>query len=239
LGVVIQLDVRRQRYTKRGQFREDLIHGADLISLTDERFASVASLKGKRRVYTLSAAVTAIRKYVEMHPGTEVLWNQFFELLTFDALIGGTDRHYYNWGVLQNADTGAFLRLAPAFDNGMSLLWKLEEYAPIFLADPWTHRFALRAESMFKKDDCVGKYRLCDALEALHEQGDYENSNIASELLDRLRDVNPERIRSVIIKNVPKSDEFGTSVENLNIVSSYTMERYTILVDTLARMVRQ
>ncbi|HWP61796.1 MAG TPA: hypothetical protein VN495_04295, partial [Candidatus Paceibacterota bacterium] len=34
-GVLIQLDVRRQKDTRRGQFRENLIHGTDLISLVD------------------------------------------------------------------------------------------------------------------------------------------------------------------------------------------------------------
>lgn len=55
--------------------------------------------------------------------------------LTFDALIGNTDRHHENWGTLFHSSTGAeiiigeteyshqkpILTLAPAFDNGTSL----------------------------------------------------------------------------------------------------------------------
>lgn len=44
-------------------------------------------------------------------------------MLTFDALIGNTDRHQENWGLL--VDVGSpprvSLELAPAFDNGTSL----------------------------------------------------------------------------------------------------------------------
>lgn len=105
-GVLIQLAVRRQRDTRRGQFRENLIHGADLISLVDRGFAKVKNLKEKRRLYTLESTVAALRKYVSKHPDAVILWEQFFELLVFDALIGGTDRHYYNWGILEKADNG-------------------------------------------------------------------------------------------------------------------------------------
>ncbi len=42
--------------------------------------------------------------------------------LAFDALIGNTDRHSENWGLLALLDAGGVkYRLAPAFDNGTSL----------------------------------------------------------------------------------------------------------------------
>ena len=103
------------------------------ISLVDKKFAGVKNLKEKRKIYTLDSAIKAKRSYVKKHPGSEKLWEQFFELLVFDALIGGTDRHYYNWGVLEKADNGKFLRLAPAFDNEVSFMWKMEEYRTQFM----------------------------------------------------------------------------------------------------------
>lgn len=44
-------------------------------------------------------------------------------MLTFDALIGNTDRHHENWGFLVRSRrrAPAHFRLAPAFDNGTSL----------------------------------------------------------------------------------------------------------------------
>ena len=49
---------------------------------------------------------SSARKYIADHKNSEILWEQFFELLVFDALIGGTDRHYNNWGILEKADSG-------------------------------------------------------------------------------------------------------------------------------------
>lgn len=51
-------------------------------------------------------------------------WPQAWaRMLTFDALIGNTDRHHENWGFLvrPRRDAPADFRLAPAFDNGTSL----------------------------------------------------------------------------------------------------------------------
>ncbi len=46
-------------------------------------------------------------------------WRQWWvDTLLFDALIGNTDRHQDNWGLIFNATN---IRLAPAFDNGTSL----------------------------------------------------------------------------------------------------------------------
>lgn len=51
-------------------------------------------------------------------------------LLTFDALIGNSDRHPENWGFLKqmSADRGASMwAFAPAFDNGTSLGYELRD----------------------------------------------------------------------------------------------------------------
>jgi len=236
IGVLIQLDVRRQRDTRRGQFREDLIHGTDLISLVDKKFAGVRNLKEKRKIYTLDTAVKAIRSYVKKHPEATELWDQFFELLTFDALIGGTDRHYYNWGVLEKADNGKFLRLAPAFDNGVSLLWKMEEYRPKFMQDIWQRNFPAKAQAMFKKPN-GGKYSLFEVLEALYRTGDYSGSTIVQDILDRISNVRESRITSIILNNVPQSAEFKTSNDELKVVSLYVKVRLEILKEVLRRLI--
>lgn len=52
-------------------------------------------------------------------------------MLTFDALIGNTDRHQENWGLLfgLGSQPQVFLELAPAFDNGTSLGHELDQSA--------------------------------------------------------------------------------------------------------------
>ena len=47
---------------------------------------------------------------------------QFAEYVVLDAVIGNTDRHHENWGILQTwADEGLMGRLAPSFDHASSL----------------------------------------------------------------------------------------------------------------------
>ena len=237
-GVLIQLDVRRERETRRNQFSEDLLHGAALISLVDKTFASLKSERERRKVYTLSLVIKAIRNFVNKHKGSKDIWDQFFELLTFDALIGGTDRHYNNWGILKKADSGEFIRLTPAFDNGISLMWKMDEYRPKFMKDLLQGDFLLKAESMFKKDS-EGKYSLYEVLEELYKRGDFKKSNIVETILRRLDSVKKSRIRSVIMKNVPRNIKFRTSIEELEVISTYVTMRLDILKRILYKLRRK
>ena len=57
----------------------------------------------------------------------------FANLILFDAVVGNLDRHYGNFGLLRDNNTGKFLGLAPIFDNGESLLSK--EIPSVFLND--------------------------------------------------------------------------------------------------------
>lgn len=234
-GVLVQLDVRRQKDTRRNQFREDLLHGADLISIVDKKFGSLKNLKEKRMVYTLNIVVQSIRNYVNNHKNSSNLWDQFFELLVFDALIGGTDRHYYNWGVLEKADTGEFIRLAPAFDNGISLMWKMEEYRPRFMKDLLTRDFPRKAASMFKKNT-GGKFSLYEVLVELYKIGDYRGSNIAQDILDRIARVRTSRIDSVIFNNVPERVRFKTRRSELGLICGYVKIRLELLKQTLREL---
>ena len=46
----------------------------------------------------------------------------YADLMLFDSIIANQDRHYGNFGYLVDNNTGEFLRPAPIFDNGLSLL---------------------------------------------------------------------------------------------------------------------
>ncbi|MBQ9365588.1 MAG: HipA domain-containing protein [Schwartzia sp.] len=45
------------------------------------------------------------------------------DMMIFDAVIGNRDRHLKNFGYLRDNDTGEYLRPAPIFDSGLSLLY--------------------------------------------------------------------------------------------------------------------
>lgn len=48
---------------------------------------------------------------------------KYADMMVFDSLICNQDRHLGNFGYMVNNDTGEFLRPAPIFDNGRSLLY--------------------------------------------------------------------------------------------------------------------
>lgn len=50
-------------------------------------------------------------------------YEDYADMMVFDSLICNQDRHLGNFGYLINNDTGEFMRPAPIFDNGRSLLY--------------------------------------------------------------------------------------------------------------------
>lgn len=53
---------------------------------------------------------------------------EYADMMVFDSLICNKDRHFANFGYLVDNDTGQFLRPAPIFDNGRSLLYDASRY---------------------------------------------------------------------------------------------------------------
>lgn len=100
--------------------RERLVHGADLLN----------RMAGDRQVIR-----TNVRLCAGMGLSDATEW--WGETLTFDALIGNTDRHTQNWGVLVTSRRGAapIHRFAPVFDNGTSLGFQQKEER---IARAWT-----------------------------------------------------------------------------------------------------
>lgn len=235
LGVLVQLDIRRQRDTRRSQFKENLIHGADLIGLVDKKFTRLKSQPERRNAYTLDVVIKALRNYVKKNPKAKIVWEQFFDLLVFDSLIGGTDRHYNNWGILEKADDSQFIRLAPAFDNGISLLWKIDEYGPKFKQDLITQRFIKRPESMFKKSE-GGKYDLYEVLEALYSIPEFQGSFVARKIFKRLSDVKIGLLKTTMLKNIPQNKDFRSEKKDLLIVCQYAIIRLELLKAVLLKI---
>jgi hypothetical protein len=236
-GVLLQLDVRRQRDTRRNQFKENLIHGADLIGFVDKNFTRLKTQPERRNAYTLEVVIKALRNYVVKNKKATIVWEQFFNLLVFDALIGGTDRHYNNWGILQNADYDTFIRLAPAFDNGISLLWKLSEYAPKFKQDLYIQRFIRKPQAMFKKTP-NGKYNLFTVLDAFYDIPELRGSKVAKKIFDRLSKVKPGLLMATMLKNIPQNKEFCSEKQDLLLVCQYAMIRLEMLKNKLLEIDR-
>jgi hypothetical protein len=93
------------------------VHGSDLTS-------PVIRDKKKGRPHSVRYNVRVARRLGVQNAAA--WWGQ---TLVFDALIGNTDRHPDNWGLLVRFADSAAPRyaMAPAFDNGTSLAYELRD----------------------------------------------------------------------------------------------------------------
>ena len=107
---------------------EDLIHGNEILG------GSIVGYEADKRLkqsdHTLSNIIEAIQKLVRTEAEYRPILTQLAGYLVLDALIGNTDRHHENWGLIarypeaggDNPDIArAALRVAPSFDHASSL----------------------------------------------------------------------------------------------------------------------
>ena len=87
------------------------------------------SLQFKQVRYKLLTAISMLRRlqlqlpqgFGKLYPGMAA-HELFIGYLVFDALVGNTDRHHENWGVVVTAENNhAGYYLAPSFDHASSL----------------------------------------------------------------------------------------------------------------------
>ena len=82
-------------------------------------------IKGRQHnLETLSRFITLLRFKYKID-----YWPHWISIFTFDTLIGNTDRHQDNWGILwrRNTQDRMIPRFSPAFDNGTALLHEILE----------------------------------------------------------------------------------------------------------------
>jgi hypothetical protein len=111
-------------FTDRG--RRALVHGNELLY---ERFATYPSTVTYRaKDYTLDA-VHEILAQSFIGPSEEIsprlpepkAFSQMAGYLLLDAVIGNTDRHHENWGVLLDSSSPRHAVVAPSYDHASSL----------------------------------------------------------------------------------------------------------------------
>jgi len=95
-----------------------LVHGSDLLSRVTPNYDDKTG-----RPHTFTGNVRICRG-----SGVKDTMKNWASLIAFDALIGNTDRHPENWGLLRHLDGGASkLVFAPLYDNGTSLGYNVRE----------------------------------------------------------------------------------------------------------------
>ena len=104
-----------------------LVHGADLIQRGPGSFDQKVG-----RPHLLSTNVRICRSYK-----VEGVLEGWAKIIAFDALIGNTDRHPENWGLLRTfSDEEERFELAPIYDNGTSLGYEVPEHKLIDRSSP-------------------------------------------------------------------------------------------------------
>lgn len=109
---------------------EILIHGAEICGqyLDDIKFAEQIAndKKTSRDLFTFEFIKESIQNVYPDNYKTIIA--DLIKLITFDALIGNNDRHFYNWGVIdytkKNRKTPKF---APIYDSARGFLWNWDD----------------------------------------------------------------------------------------------------------------
>jgi hypothetical protein len=105
-----------------------LVPGNELLVQIDPNYLSRVT-RFKQSRHTVDAVSKAIRSAAckfpvgwSAPPSFSDAMDVFVGYLMLDALIGNTDRHHENWGLLQIRDAGSIHQhLAPTFDHASSL----------------------------------------------------------------------------------------------------------------------
>lgn len=141
IGQVLGLNMNGIKLVKaNGQIRflskfflnknEKLIHGAEICGehLGDMMLAEeIANHKTtSRELFTFQFIKDAIRS---VFPDCfEILLVGLIKMITFDALAGNNDRHFYNWGVIDTKKkTSKMPTFAPVYDSARGLLWNISD----------------------------------------------------------------------------------------------------------------
>lgn len=141
IGSVLGLNVNKVHLVQaNGQIRflsqyflkenERLIHGAEICGehLKDQIFAKeVANNKKSAREFFTFEFIEEALKCV--YPDNyEALIEGLIDMIVFDAIIGNNDRHFYNWGVIDNkTDSNKIVRFAPIYDSARGLYWNMSD----------------------------------------------------------------------------------------------------------------
>lgn len=109
---------------------ETLIHGAEICGehlgdmLLAEEIAN--DRPTARELFTFEFIKDSIRTVFPQ--SFEILTTELVKMITFDALAGNNDRHFYNWGVIDTKKKMTKLpTFAPIYDSARGLLWNYSD----------------------------------------------------------------------------------------------------------------
>ncbi|NMM63711.1 hypothetical protein HBE96_13720 [Clostridium sp. P21] len=124
------------------------------------------------------------------------LEKDFLAIPIFDALIGNSDRHHSNWGIVRNKVSG-HIRISPLYDNGSSLCCLIDpKDVPNFLRDKMRFESLIfgKSKSMIRwtKPNRIRHFELVEYIKS-----EYYEETVC--IVDKIREkLNDNRIRDIV-----------------------------------------
>lgn len=107
---------------------EQLVHGSEIFSahFEDEEFVQrVDDANQTRELFTFQSIRDAL---YDVYPSTaDDILEDFVKMMFFDAIVGNNDRHFENWGVIENIKENSEARFSPIYDTARGLFWNYPE----------------------------------------------------------------------------------------------------------------
>ncbi|MEX2589735.1 MAG: HipA domain-containing protein, partial [Chitinophagales bacterium] len=108
---------------------ERLMHGAEIYAANlNEDIGFVEEIEDNKlspQFFTLSFTFEAFKN--SFPDQYENLFCDLLEMLTFDAITGNNDRHFYNWGVITDIQNVKLPKFAPIYDTARALFWNFPD----------------------------------------------------------------------------------------------------------------
>lgn len=111
--------------------KKKLIHGVEILHeyFEDKQFIDEINedRKNRRELLTFDVIENAMQ---HVHPRQcKELLIELVRLITFDAIVGNNDRHFYNWGVIGDIKSkyNKKVEFSPIYDTARGLLWNTVE----------------------------------------------------------------------------------------------------------------
>ncbi len=242
LGEVIGFNMARSQLVWiNGQLRflsryflsgdEVLFHGAQIfwgyLSNDEEFVREIERKKLARELFTLQFVKASIT--FAFPNEAEPIFKEFVKMLVFDAFVGNSDRHFFNWGVIKDAAGKKPSRFSPIYDTARGLFWN-ESESKVF------ERYRQRNKESYLKyiresrpkvgwegEQNINHIRLVELL-FQHQLGLNR-----SEILNIISEENLNRCLSVLMS------EFSSlmSKERLTVVGNLLRYRYEALTNIL------
>ena len=160
------------------------------------------------------------------------LWGEFVGILIFDTIIGNTDRHQENWGFIINEKNNN-LALAPAFDNGTSLGYNIQQQH-LEESSKKIDNFIEKGYHHIRNANCLDSFNLNQTLEYKYTK--FKHLELIEHLLKENKNLVLEKLKKIIdiynignIEKILKDCILCMSEEITNEPYSFTKERKSFI----------